>query len=298
MATESNIHLVDPLSGRRYPSAPEQAVVLSSVVSGWRTGLTFEVQRLAPAALGEHLLEGHRLIVNLGGPVRFGWHVGDRPREALLPTGGLCLQSEGDTNAPFWRDELTVAAVAIAPDFASRILEERAPLPIETFAERRCLEEPQAHAYARALASELAKPGEPLYAETLSLAFTLHLLANHGRPGRGPLVPRGKLTAAQLRSVSELAHDRLADEVSLEQLAGAAHLSAFHFARLFKRTVGIAPHRYVLNLRLERAQRLLREAKLTPAQVAMEVGFYDQAHLSNVFRRELGVTPALFAART
>lgn len=141
---ESAIALLNPSTGQRYAAAGADAVVLSSVRAGWHDHFTFEVHRMAPHAYDEHVLVGHRLIVNLGAPVRFGWRRGDKPQEATLATGGFCLQSEGDTNAPFWSDELTFAAVAIAPGLVETLLEDRAPKPTKTFAERRCLTEPAA----------------------------------------------------------------------------------------------------------------------------------------------------------
>lgn len=79
---------------------------------------------MAPHAYDEHVLVGHRLIVNLGAPVRFGWRRGDRPQEALQATGELCLQTEGDANAPFWSDEMTFAAIAIAPSLVDDLLQD------------------------------------------------------------------------------------------------------------------------------------------------------------------------------
>jgi regulatory helix-turn-helix AraC family protein len=110
--------------------------------------------------------------------------------------------------------------------------------------------------FARSLAGELLSPTEPLYAETLSIAFVLHLLAAHGRGTEHKhLAPKGKLGALQLRTVTELVHAQLAAGLTLEVMARAVGYSPFQFARLFKATTGLAPHRFVLSLRLERACR-------------------------------------------
>jgi AraC family transcriptional regulator len=294
---ESAIALLNPATGQHYASADAAAVVLSSAGAGWRGDFTFEVQRMAPYAHDEHVLVGHRLIVNLGAPVRFGWKRGDKPQEAVLQTGGFCLQSEGDVNAPFWSDEMTFAAVAFAPAMVDALLEDRAPKATETFAERRCLPDPTAYGYARALAAELSSPTEPLYADALSSSFVLHLLLAHGvAPARKRLAPRGKLGSAQLRATVDLAHARLAEGVTLDELAAASGYSLFQFARMFKATTGMAPHQFVMRLRLERAQRLLSRERHGLAEVAVACGFYDQAHLTNAFRKAFGRTPAAFAA--
>jgi AraC family transcriptional regulator len=253
---------------------------------------------MAPHTYDEHVLVGHRLIVNLGAPVQFGWKRGDKLQGALLPTGGLCLQSEGDSNAPFWSDELTFAAVGFSPAVVELLLEERAPKASETFAERRCLPEAIAYGFARSLAAELSSPTEPLYAEALSDAFVLHLLSAHGISGGAKrLAPKGKLGSAQLRAAVDVAHEHLAGNVSLEGMAVAAGYSPFQFSRMFKATTGLAPHQFVMRLRLERAKRLLAGPMTGLAEVALACGFYDQAHLTNMFRRTYGTTPASFAAR-
>ncbi|NEQ19437.1 MAG: helix-turn-helix transcriptional regulator [Microcoleus sp. SIO2G3] len=209
--------------------------------------------------------------------------------------GSLCLQSDGETNAPLWQDELTVAAIALTPDFITTILQDRTPLAIDTFAERRCIVDELAYNYARALSKELASPGEPLYAETLSLAFTLHLLSNHSRKVKKPLSPKGKLSSIQLKEVIEYTRTQLGEELNLSQLADIAQVSEFYFSRLFKNTTGMAPHQFVLNLRLERAKKLILTGQMSLSEVAVLCGFFDQSHFSNVFKRAWGMTPRAFA---
>jgi AraC family transcriptional regulator len=85
--------------------------------------------------------------------------------------------------------------------------------------------------------------------------------------------------------------------VTVRSMAGVAGYSPFQFSRLFKASTGLSPHQFVLSLRLERAHRLLREPNAQLANVALATGFYDQAHLTNAFRRAFGVTPSVFAAR-
>lgn len=294
MALYSSINLINPQTGQRFPSAPNNSVVLSSLQAGWHQNLTLEVQRLQPVELPEHYIEGHRLIINLGGAVRFGWRSGGRTHEAILPAGGFCLQSDGETNTPFWQDELTVAAIALTPDFITNILSNCAPAAVDTFAERRCVQDKLVYNYARALSSELASPGEPLYAETLCLAFTLHLLSNHSYNVKKPLIPKAKLSSKQLADVIEAARLQLGTDLSLSQLAEVAQVSEFHFSRLFKNTTGMAPHQFVLRLRLERALSLIKTGQLSLSGVAVAAGFFDQAHFSNVFKRAFGMTPRAF----
>jgi AraC family transcriptional regulator len=71
--------------------------------------MVFEVHKMAPHEYDDHVVVGHQLMVNLGPTVRLAWKEGDRRREGYLATGALCIQSEGESNAPSWRDEMCFA---------------------------------------------------------------------------------------------------------------------------------------------------------------------------------------------
>ena len=83
--------------------------------------------------------------------------------------------------------------------------------------------------------------------------------------------------------------------LTLEQMAAAAHLSVYHFARQFKAATGLPPHQYVILRRVERARQLLQAGTdLSLAEVALHAGFSDQSQLSHHFKRLVGVTPRRF----
>lgn len=90
-------------------------------------------------------------------------------------------------------------------------------------------------------------------------------------------------------------HEHWRDDFSLDELAEAAGLSAFHLVRRFHDQVGMPPSAYRRALRVQAAQRLLRAGE-PPAMAALDCGFYDQAHLNRHFKRITGVTPAQYAA--
>jgi AraC family transcriptional regulator len=113
----------------------------------------------------------------------------------------------------------------------------------------------------------------------------------------GPADPNcgGVLAKHKLRAVLEYIHEHLDAELCLDQLAAVAHVSPYHFARLFKKSTGLPPHQYVIARRIERAKELLRERERLPlAEVAAEVGFACQSHFTRHFKRLVGVTPRRF----
>jgi AraC family transcriptional regulator len=94
-----------------------------------------------------------------------------------------------------------------------------------------------------------------------------------------------------LGRVTDYIEANLDRPVSLVTLAKVAGLSVFHFAHVFKETTGFAPHRYVLQRRIERGVALLREQHLSISDIALRCGFANQSHFAGAFRRALGVSP-------
>jgi AraC-like DNA-binding protein len=144
----------------------------------------------------------------------------------------------------------------------------------------------------------LITPPAPERARTRA-QFDLHARPRLDIVGCLPAEPkaaaaRGGLTTRALRCVREYIDGHLAENIRLEVLAEVAGLSRCHFARAFKQSVGVAPHGYVMQRRLERAERLLAETNLSLCQVALDSGFSDQSHFSSCFRRSFGESPRSF----
>jgi AraC family transcriptional regulator len=112
------------------------------------------------------------------------------------------------------------------------------------------------------------------------------------RPERGH---HGTLPRGRLRAVVEYIEEHLDAGPSLEQMAAVARLSAYHFARQFRKATGLPPHQYVILRRVERAKQLLQAGTdLSLAEVAAHAGFSDQSQFSHHFKRIVGVTPGQF----
>jgi AraC family transcriptional regulator len=99
------------------------------------------------------------------------------------------------------------------------------------------------------------------------------------------------LTHAQLQQSIDYIHTHLDRELSLEQMAAVIHISPTYFASLFKHTTGISPHQYVIRQRVKRAKSLLLKTDLAIADIALQVGFSSQSHLTQQFKRFTGMTP-------
>lgn len=111
------------------------------------------------------------------------------------------------------------------------------------------------------------------------------------RPLPAPTLVPGGLSGGKLHRVADHIDANLGGELRLGELSSVVHMSPFHFARLFKRTAGVAPHRFVVRRRIDRAIELLAGGEHPIGEIARLVGFATPSHFTTVFRRITGVTP-------
>jgi AraC family transcriptional regulator len=159
------------------------------------------------------------------------------------------------------------------------------------------LDLPPLRATLAAVGAELASGGAggPLAEDSLANVLAVSLLRHISAPrqlrhGRDGMLPRGRL-----RAVVDYIEEHLDACPSLEQMAAAARLSVYHFARRFKAATGLPPHQYVIARRVERARQLLQgRSDVSLAEIAALAGFSDQSQFTHHFKRLLGVTPGQF----
>lgn len=100
----------------------------------------------------------------------------------------------------------------------------------------------------------------------------------------------GERDSARLRAVQALIAERCAESLSLDLLAGEAGMSRYHFVRAFDRMVGMTPHAWQLDQRIERARGLLDQG-MSLADAALQLGFADQSHFQRAFKQRVAATP-------
>ena len=105
---------------------------------------------------------------------------------------------------------------------------------------------------------------------------------------------RGRLPPRARRRVQDYITAHLGLTITNDTLAEVAGLTVCHFARVFKQTEGMSPHRYVLQCRVKRAKELLADTKISPSQIALATGFSDQSHYTRWFREIIGITPGSY----
>jgi AraC family transcriptional regulator len=121
----------------------------------------------------------------------------------------------------------------------------------------------------------------------------------NGKPASGSAIAavanvRGGLPPRVVRRLLEHIDCNIDRNITVEDLAKIANLSASYFARAFKRSVGLTPHDYLIRRRVERTIELLSDTDMPLSEIALATGFADQSHFARRFRQHVGVTPRTY----
>jgi len=228
------------------------------------------------------------------------WQAGERVGE--LREAGLLVAAPGES-VTARGDKVETLSLSVAPAFVldcavrARLTRDDARI---TFPAQAVEHDPRLARLARDLADELraAETGHELIVAALIEQILIQLLRRYASIRRTDELElsRAGLVDRRIRRAVELMHANLAEELPLEDLAAAAYLSPFHFARLFKKLTGLPPHAYLAALRIARARTLLATTDHSITEIAARVGYANSSHFGKAFRQSTGLTPRAFRA--
>jgi AraC family transcriptional regulator len=134
-----------------------------------------------------------------------------------------------------------------------------------------------------------------LYVDTLAQMMAVHLARHHSSRSRsGSAAVAKPIATSKMRRLMDFIEENLDRDLSLEAMAVEAEISPLYLPHAFKAAVGQSPHQYVLQRRIQKARSLLTSTDGPIADIALAAGFSSQSHLSNWFRRLVGVSPATY----
>src|SRR6201985_2918003 len=136
---------------------------------------------------------------------------------------------------------------------------------------------------------ELERDQEAAKASLVTASHILQAEIERCSGANGPT--RGGLAAWQILRVNAYIDNNLHRTIHIRDLSAVARRSPAHFSRKFKKAVGESPHAHIMRRRLERASHLMMTSAASLSEIALTVGFSDQAHLSRLFRQAFGQSP-------
>jgi AraC family transcriptional regulator len=153
--------------------------------------------------------------------------------------------------------------------------------------------DPQIEHIGWALKAEMESgyPSGRLYTDSLATGLAARIVRYHSSLARAPRPIKAAMPGRKLKAVLAYIEDNLGRDLALGEIADAAGLSVSHFKALFRKSLGMPPHQYLIRRRVERAATQLRKGNMPIGQVALENGFCHQSHLALHTRRVLGLTP-------
>lgn len=240
------------------------------------------------AAAGTHLL-----ILHLDGPVTVRRGRGRSSRSRTVPAGGLFTHPAGRELTVELGGPLRTVHLYLSDEVLQDASDGSRPVELgeELGTTDRLLEQ-----LVLSMDETLRgwEPAARTYVDQLGSMVAAQLARRHGAgAGADGADDRaaGGLGDRQFAAVRAVMEERLAEPVRLAELASVAGLSVSQFSRQFRARTGLAPHRFLLGLRVDHACRLLRADPAPIAEVAVRCGFSHQEHLTRVMRAHLDTTP-------
>jgi len=266
----------------------------SSAQTGW-AGFPVESRVFAPCGhLREYGLDHALLALCIAGVAQLQIGDGEAVRQATSIPGRFSLLCQGfGQEAVEWSGAREVLFVGFCAEQLERLMGDEPDLACLDVEPQYAISDPRVVSLVARMRDEIQTgcPTGRLYAEALSVSLVgrLRRLYASDMPLKGRHGPA--LSPVQARRVRAYIRANLASDLGLAEMADQVDVSPHYFAMLFKRTVGVPPHHYVLQERIREARRLLAVGRMSISELALNLGFSDQSHFSRMFRKMTGTTP-------
>jgi len=258
------------------------------------TGVKVHRARVLPGRMLEHTPAFHEINITISGKLTTVKSSASGKR-VITKAGAenLCLTPAGQPVSAFWDDTLDNMGILLDPDFVVQTaIENRFASKFELteiYKDKDLL----IQQIGLALLAEAGadNPSGKLYIESLTQTFVLHLLKNYSTANSSAENLSGGLSGYKLRRAKEFIIENLEEDLSLAEIAAAADLSQYHFARAFRKSTGSTPQQYLMQQRIERAKQLLAKDDLPIVEISLRTGFKNQSHFTTLFRKFTKLTP-------
>jgi AraC family transcriptional regulator len=271
--------------------------LVSSFEAGWNSILHIESYLLAANECPEHSLEQNVIEIFHQPSLKvLKKRLGDEVKDLCIKTGDVVVMPTGVTHSACWDEESLVTLLCLKPEFITHAAYEFIkPDRIEIlphFAQS----DPVIYGIGLSLKSKLESDQavNQMYVDSAATFLASHLLENYCTHKHNIKENTNALSRKDLQQVVDYIDAHLDWNLGLTKLANLVDMSHYHFSRLFKKSMGVSPHRYLIERRIERVTHLLVSTNLSIAEIAKLTGFSSHSHLCITFRQHLSVTPDLY----
>ena len=290
---DSQIDFVDSQTLTSKPEVTPGQILVSSKDLNWH-GIHVEKGENNGFTPDNVTVTQHYFAMNTGPAIEWEWKDGDTFKTHRYETGDLWINPAGVPFSHRISGHNQFVLLTLEPQKLIELLPEGASLGHSAFRREHRSKDKHLQMLMQTLLleAEMGGPNGQLYVDSLSTALSAHFV-NHYSLEQPNLVATHTSERQRLRHVTDYIEAHLIKDMSLSDLALQAGLSKFHFSRLFKQTIGLTPHKYVVRRRIEHAARQLKQGQ-SITQVAHQLGFSDQSHFTRVFKQIKGSTPRQF----
>lgn len=225
----------------------------------------------------------------------YGCFNSDKPKNVTFKQGDFSFAMKGTENYSLSEQRGDSYFLEFDPIFRQSMLDEIAPSSMldEPLTATSGLRNKDFHFHMIKDFVDSNGVGDTLRAEAILTLLLVDVLETLDKKVDTPPL-QNALDHKKLALVEEYIDAHLDKKFGIDELAELVGISQFHFARMFKVATGLPPHQFVMQHRVKRAQALLEDKSLSLAQISYVVGFSSQSHMSDVFRKMIGVTPGIY----
>jgi AraC family transcriptional regulator len=245
----------------------------------------------------EHFATVNEINLTLDGNLTTKRHTaGGGTKLACGDSNTMCMMPAGQSVIASWEDEYESLLIDFTPKYLSKIASEMNLSPHIELRETVSKKDHLIQHLSLAFLDEAAKKetSSRLFSDSIAHTLMFHLIKNYTSAKENAKQFLGGLSGHKLRRVTEFINDNLEQDLTLTEIATVADLSHFHFARSFRRTLGVTPQQYIANRRIEKAKDLLSHSNLPIVEIGLQTGFKNQSHFTTLFRKLTSFTPKVW----
>ncbi|MBM3821353.1 MAG: helix-turn-helix domain-containing protein [Verrucomicrobia bacterium] len=287
--------LFDPKLGKTRPFFPHEPSI-TSAAADWQ-GILLEQIRFSQVECKDVYCVNHVVFLQLNQTTEVEYECNGKTARQFLQPGQITFMPAGVIHSARCRQGGEYLSVSVSPQFLECATHELAFESKLELTPQWGVEDPLLSALIVTLKQEVESGNlrGRACAEALATAIAFQIVRRFATTRDAqPREVKGGLARYQLRKALDFIHAHLKEDISLAVLASQVKMSAFHFARSFKQSTGLPPHKYIVRCRIEKAKEIMIAQVMPLADVAQAVGFCDQSHFTFHFKKAYGLPPKQF----